>query len=221
MKKKSVEKMKTKPGNYFRFGFPPNCAVAAFTGDNCASVEGLRAQNGDIAVRCGTSDNLILLGKDLKPNIYGHLFVSSIESAPYFINLCYKNGSLAREELSRMFCDADWNKFEATLSSTPVGNDGYVGLFYFKPEHIPQNGLGVYLFDPNNQKIENSSPERKVRALVEGQFLMKRVHIERLGGFSNVNRKPRILITGGASRNKSICEIIANVCGGDVYYSGK
>ena len=212
--------MKIKPGNYFRFGFPPNCAVAAFTGDNCASVEGLRAQNGDIAVSCGTSDNLILLGKDLKPNIYGHLFVSSIKSAPYFINLCYKNGSLAREELSRMFCDADWNKFEKTLSSTPVGNDGYIGLFYFKPEHIPQNGHGVYLFDPNNQKIENLSSERKVRALVEGQFLMKRVHLERLGGFSNVNRRPRILITGGASRNKSICEIIANVYGGDVYYSG-
>jgi len=103
------------------------------------------------------------------------------------------------------------------LNKTAVGNDGYIGLFYFKPEHIPQNGKGLFYFDPQGNRIQDLTPERKIRALVEGQFLMKRAHLEKLAGFSNVRKRPRILITGGASRNQSICQVIANVYGGDVY----
>ena len=132
--------------------------------------------------------------------------------------MCYKNGSLAREEFYKMFCDSNWDIFENILNSTPVGNEGFIGLFYFKPEHIPQNGKGIYLFDPEDNQTTDMSPEHKIRALVESQFLMKRAHLEKLAGFSNLYKRPRILITGGASRNKSICQIIANVYGGDVYF---
>ena len=160
----------------FRYGFPDSCAVAAFTGDNCASVEGLRAKAGDLAVSCGTSDNLIFLGSDLKPNVYGHLFISSLKSAPFFVNLCYKNGSLVRESFKQQFCDSSWERFEQILSSTQAGNDGFIGLFYPKPEHVPQNAFGEFLFNAKDEQISEMAPERKLRALVESQFLMKRVH---------------------------------------------
>ena len=66
--------------------------------------------------------------------------------------------------------------------------------------------------------VEKISVENELRALVEGQFLMKRVHLEKLAGFSSIQVKPRILLTGGAARNKGLCQVIADVYDGNVFY---
>ena len=150
--------------------------------------------------------------------MYGHLFITPLKSTRFFFNLCYKNGSLVREDFQRQFCNSNWEVFEQMLAKTPVGNEGFVGLFYPKPEHIPQNGCGKFLFDSKDDPIENIPVENELRALVEGQFLMKRVHLEKLAGFSSIENKPRILLTGGAARNKGLCQIIADVYEGSVYY---
>lgn len=60
-------------------GFNATCKVVAFTGDNPASLAGMRLKEGDIAVSLGTSDTLMLCFKTPKPALEGHIFVSPIE----------------------------------------------------------------------------------------------------------------------------------------------
>ena len=54
-----------------------------------------------------------------------------------------------------------------------------------------------------------------MRALVEGQMAAKRVHAERLG--FRLGEDTRILVTGGASVNKAIQQVIADVFNASVY----
>ena len=54
-----------------------------------------------------------------------------------------------------------------------------------------------------------------MRALVEGQMAAKRVHAERLG--FQLGEDTRILVTGGASVNKAIQQVIADVFNASVY----
>ena len=61
-----------------RYGFNPDCKVIAFTGDNPASLAGMRLQQGDVAVSLGTSDTLIFWLKEPKPALEGHIFVNPV-----------------------------------------------------------------------------------------------------------------------------------------------
>ncbi len=62
-----------------RYGFCKECSVVAFTGDNPASLAGMRLCKGDIAVSLGTSDTLMFWLKHPKPSLIGHVFVNPIE----------------------------------------------------------------------------------------------------------------------------------------------
>ena len=62
-----------------QYGFNPDCKVVAFTGDNPASLAGMRLDEGDIAVSLGTSDTLMLCFKTPKPALEGHIFVNPVE----------------------------------------------------------------------------------------------------------------------------------------------
>ena len=61
-----------------RYGFSPQCKVAAFTGDNPASLAGMRLIGGDVAVSLGTSDTLMLWLKTAKPALEGHIFANPV-----------------------------------------------------------------------------------------------------------------------------------------------
>ena len=67
------------------YGFSPDCKVVAFTGDNPASLAGMRLDKGDIALSLGTSDTLMLCFKTPKPALEGHIFVNPIEGIVYLI----------------------------------------------------------------------------------------------------------------------------------------
>ena len=62
-----------------RYGFPKSCEIVAFTGDNPASLAGVRLQKTDVCVSLGTSDTLILWLKTPKPAVEGHIFVNPID----------------------------------------------------------------------------------------------------------------------------------------------
>ena len=53
--------------------------------------------------------------------------------------------------------------------------------------------------------MDSFPPEREARALVEGQFLAKFVHAQRLG--YRISRSSRVLATGGASKNRRILQV--------------
>ena len=55
----------------------------------------------------------------------------------------------------------------------------------------------------------------EVRALIEGQFMGKRVHAENLG--YNIGPSSRVLATGGAAANSAILQVLSDVFNAPVY----
>ncbi|XP_019745577.1 xylulose kinase isoform X2 [Hippocampus comes] len=218
-----------------RFSFSDACKVVAFTGDNPASLAGMRLRQGDLAVSLGTSDTVFVWLPHARPALEGHVFVNPVDWRQFMALLCFKNGSLTRERLRNRCADASWERFSAALRQTPLGNDGYIGIarplsfpclafppsdflfagFYFDVMEITPPAVGVHLFDADDNEVSSVSAQVEVRALVEGQFLSRRLHAERLG--YSIIPGTRILATGGASRNKDILQVLSDVFNAPVY----
>uniref|UniRef100_A0A8C8ID59 Xylulose kinase n=1 Tax=Oncorhynchus tshawytscha TaxID=74940 RepID=A0A8C8ID59_ONCTS len=161
------------PYHVTRYGFPEDCKVVAFTGDNPGSLAGMRLQEGDIA-----------------------------------------NGSLTRERIRNKCAGGSWEVFSSVLRTTPTGNNGNIGI-YFDAMEITPSAVGVHRFDKENTKVAGFSAQGEIRALVEGQFLAKRVHAEKLG--YKIIPGTRVLATGGASSNKDILQVLSDVFYAPVY----
>ncbi|XP_061443638.1 xylulose kinase isoform X3 [Rhineura floridana] len=197
-----------------RFGFNSGCKVVAFTGDNPASLAGIRLAEGDIAISLGTSDTLFLWIKEPKPALEGHILCSPVDPQAYMALLCYKNGSLMREKIRDELASGSWEEFSKALTSTAVGNDGNVGFYFDVMEIIPE-AVGIHRFNTHNNRIPIFPKEVEIRALIEGQFMSKRIHSEKLG--YKILPTTRILATGGASCNKAILQVLSDVFSAPVY----
>ncbi|XP_051624259.1 xylulose kinase isoform X2 [Manacus candei] len=197
-----------------RYGFSPDCKIVAFTGDNPASLAGMRLQEGDIAISLGTSDTLFLWIQEPTPALEGHILCNPVDSQTYMALLCFKNGSLMRERIRDDCASGSWNEFSKALSSTVAGNNGNLG-FYFDVMEITPEAVGIHRFNRDNQKVSGFPKEVEIRALIEGQFMAKRIHAEKLG--YKVLPRTRILATGGASHNKTILQVLSDVFNAPVY----
>ncbi|XP_053266105.1 xylulose kinase isoform X5 [Podarcis raffonei] len=197
-----------------RFGFNSGCKVVAFTGDNPASLAAMRLREGDIAISLGTSDTLFLWIKEPKPALEGHILCSPVDSQAYMAMLCYKNGSLMREKIRDELASGSWEEFSKALVSTAVGNDGNVGFYFDVMEIIPET-VGIHRFNTHNNRVSTFPKELEIRALIEGQFMAKRIHAEKLG--YTILPTTRILATGGASHNKAILQVLSDVFSAPVY----
>lgn len=95
--------------------------------------------------------------------------------------LCFKNGSLVRESIRDECSNGSWKDFEESLKTSPPGNDGNIGI-YFKETEITPFAQGTYRFDKEDAAVNKSFCNAgEIRAVVEGQFVAKRVHAETLG----------------------------------------
>uniref|UniRef100_A0A674AS14 Xylulose kinase n=1 Tax=Salmo trutta TaxID=8032 RepID=A0A674AS14_SALTR len=188
------------PYHVTRYGFPEDCKVVAFTGDNPGSLAGMRLQEGDIAVSLGTSDTVFLWIKEPRPTVEGHIFCNPVDRPSYMALICYKNGSLTRERIRNKCAGGSWEVFSSVLRTTPIGNDGNIG-------DDVKHAVSISRF------VAGFSAQGEIRALVEGQFLAKRVHAEKLG----YKIRTRVLATGGASSNKDILQVLSDVFDAPVY----
>ncbi|MBU0715366.1 MAG: carbohydrate kinase [Verrucomicrobia bacterium] len=201
-----------------RCGFAPHTQVIAFSGDNPNSLAALGlARSGDIAISLGTSDTVFGALSAPKPSATeGHIFGNPINPQGYMALICYKNGSLTREAVRNEFARGSWKAFEAALARTPSGNGGRIG-FYFKEPEITPTVLKpvIYRFGPDGRPTR-FTPEQNVRAVVEGQYLSMRLHGNNIGLVPQ-----KILATGGASVNKSLLQVMADVFGTPVHVSSQ
>lgn len=197
-----------------RYGFPKDCIVVAFTGDNPASVVGLVLSDGDLVVSLGTSDTVLMWLDEANPALEGHIMCNPVNPSAYMGMLCFKNGSLTRERVKEECAGGSWELFAGLLDSTPRGNFGNIGMYFDLKEILPPL-VGDFKFNKNNERVAKFSQEVEVRAVVEGQFLAKRVHAERLG----FKLGGRVLVTGGASKNNSVVQVLSDVFGMSVYAS--
>ncbi|MCZ6636220.1 MAG: FGGY-family carbohydrate kinase [bacterium] len=190
--------------SYFtqKYALNPEARALVWSGDNPCSVIGLGLiREGMVAISLGTSDTYFGTMKQCRtdPHGEGHVFVSP--TGGYMTLICFKNGSLAREQIRDAY-NLNWDGFSNALQSTVPGNDGKIMLPYFEPEIVP-NILdpGVRRFD-----LDESDAPGNCRAVVEAQMTSMRIHSE----WMNVSPSA-IYTTGGASENADILQIMADV----------
>lgn len=185
-----------------RFGFRDDARVVAWTGDNPSSAVGLSLiEPGMAAVSLGTSDTYFgtMSACRTDPRGEGHVF--PMPAGGYMSLLCFKNGSLARERI-RDAHGLDWNGFSAALASIPPGNNGAIMLPYFEPEIVPK----VFHAGVRRFGLSEGDAAANCRAVVEAQMISMRIHSAWMGV-----RPTSIRATGGASVNREILQVMADV----------
>ncbi|XP_053408288.1 xylulose kinase-like isoform X1 [Mercenaria mercenaria] len=196
-----------------KYGFPSTCKVVAFTGDNMCSLAGLAPRKGDIMVSLGSSDTVFLWLPEATPGTDGHIFVNPLDSNTFMGLVCFKNGSLTRENVMNR-CAGSWKKFDEMLLKTPPGNNGNIGIYFDKKEIQPV-AMGTFRFNENDERVESFPPEVEVRAVLEGQFLARLMYAKLCG--LQIGPESRVIATGGASANQAILQIIADIFNTSVY----
>jgi xylulokinase len=194
--------------SYFtkKFGFSEECRTALATGDNPASLVGMGATTpGNVVISLGTSDTFFaaMPGPKTDPNGFGHVFGNP--AGGFMSLICFRNGSLAREAL-RDRLGLDWSAFDRDALAATVGSAGSnLMLPFFGPEITPrQDFTGPVL--RGSDAFEAGDAALQVRALLEGQFLNMRLHSQ----WMEVKTE-QIRLTGGASKNDGIAQLVADI----------
>jgi len=197
-------------GRYFveKYGFSPATRVVAWSGDNPNSLVGVGLiRSGKVCISLGTSDTYF--GFMPEPHIStegeGHVFGSP--TGDYMSLICLLNGSLSREKVKNKY-HLSWKKFSDALRRSEPGNRGRVMLPYFSPEITPT------VLEPKVQRywLEESDVQGNVRAVVEAQMASMAIHSKWMGVKTRT-----IYATGGASANREILQVMANVHNAVVY----
>ncbi len=192
-------------GSYFvkKYGFTETCQVCPFTGDNPASLVGMGATTpGQIVISLGTSDTFFAAMTEPKtdPQGFGHVFGNP--AGGFMSLICFRNGSLAREAL-RDELGVDWSAFDQdALSASKTSAGKNLTLPFYGAEITPRHDFEK----PVTEFSENPTNAVRIRSLLEGQFLNMRLHSQWMG-----IAPQRILLTGGASKNNGIAQIVADV----------
>ena len=186
----------------------PAASVVAWSGDNPCSLIGTGlVREGLVGISLGTSDTIFGLVREprVNPDGIGHVFGSP--TGDFMGITVFRNGSLARERIRDEF-RLTWDQFSHALDATPPGNHGRMLLPWFAPEITPPvSQPGVRRFD-----LDTSDAAANVRAIVEAQMMAMALHSRWMG----VEVKT-IHATGGASANRAILQVMADVFGADVY----
>ncbi len=190
-----------------KYALSKECRVALFTGDNPASLVGMGATTpGNIVISLGTSDTFFaaMPGPTTDPNGFGHVFGNP--AGGFMSLICFRNGSLAREAL-RDKLELDWSAFDfAAMKETNSSAGKNLMLPFFGPEITPRHDFTGPVLKGAPEFESGAVPGLQVRALLEGQFLNMRLHSEWMGV------KPvRIRLTGGASKNDGIAQLVADI----------
>ena len=191
-----------------RYRFP-QADVVAWTGDNPSSLVGLGVvEPGATAISLGTSDTLFSLMPALAVDPSGAAHVFGAPIGGHMSLVCFRNGSLARERVRDAY-GLDWNAFSAALRATPPGNEGRMMLPWFEPEITP------LVLEPGAHRfggLEADDAAANVRAVVEAQMLAMSIH-----SAWATPEVTKIHVTGGASRNADILQVMADVFGAPVH----
>jgi xylulokinase len=185
-----------------RHGVRRDALACVWSGDNPCSAVGLGlVAPGGVAISLGTSDTFFGTMAECRcdPAGEGHVFVAP--TGDYLSLICFKNGSLARERVRDRY-GLDWDGFSRAIAATPPGNEGRLMLPYFEPEIVPR------VLEPGVRRfgLDERDAAANCRAVVEAQMLSMRLH----SAWMRV-RPERIRVTGGASRNAALLQVMADV----------
>ncbi|KAG0651846.1 putative D-xylulose kinase A [Hyphodiscus hymeniophilus] len=216
-----------------RYGFPSDCGIAPFTGDNPSTILALPLRPLDAIVSLGTSTTFLMSTPNYVPDPAYHFLNHPTTAGLYMFMLCYKNGGLAREKirdaLPKPTTSDSWSTFnENALSTPPLGqkstsDPARLGLFFPLPEIVPNVRAGTwrYTCSPDGSNLHESATtwdqDSDARAIVESQILSLRLRSQKLVHSPSPDVPPqprRIYLVGGGSLNPAIARIVGDVLGG-------
>lgn len=228
--------------NYFvsRYGFPEECKIIPFTGDNPSTILALPLRASDAIVSLGTSTTFLMSTPHYKPDPSYHFMNHPTTPGLYMFMLCYKNGGLAREHIRDAINNDDsksWDKFNSTATSSPPLNQKNsedamrLALYFPRPEIVPNVKAGTwrYLYFPSTNTLSETqngsadwpAPATDARAILESQFLSLRLRSANLvtpqqssSGEQLPPQPRRIYLVGGGSLNPAIADLCSDVLGG-------
>jgi len=188
----------------------PAARVIPWSGDNpCSLIGSGLVREGRLAISLGTSDTVCGMMRDFRRHDGGIGYVSASPTGEFMGTTTFMNGSLARERVRDMY-GLDWARFSAALASTPPGNQGALMLPWFDPEITPHvSAPGV-----RRAGLDASDVSANVRAIVEGQMMAMANHTRWMSPGTSV-----IHATGGASGNRAVLQVMANVFNAEVVRS--
>lgn len=189
-----------------KYGFSAGVPVTIFTGDNPSSLVGMGASApGRVVVSLGTSDTFFAAMPAVvsDPEGCGHVFGNPVNGSMSL--QCFVNGSLAREAVKDRF-GYDWDAFTRAFENTACGNDRKLMVPFFSPESSPRVSLEAPLLEGGDDFNDWREADAAVRACVEGQFMNMKLRTEWMGLRTEV-----IYLTGGASKNDAIAQVVADV----------
>ncbi|KAJ2051136.1 hypothetical protein H4S04_002170 [Coemansia sp. S16] len=223
------------------------CPVVSFTGDNPSAYAGFESMLTDAdqlasVVSLGTSDTMLSpltiypyssddLAKDSE-HIDGHVLQHPTVSNRYIAMLCYKNGSLAREWVRDNCLGANtygsWTEFNQAAATGPLVPAAY-GFYYLSREILPKGAIGIHRFEqtastgdivcPSGtqyKRVQAFSTTSDLRAILESQVMSMRLD------YLRKSTKPltAAIVTGGASVNPALRQVVADVLGVPVFAVG-
>ncbi len=227
-----------------RYGFPDSTQIIAFTGDNPSTILSLPLRASDAVVSLGTSTTFLMSTAQYKPDPAYHFMNHPTTPGLYMFMLCYKNGSLAREQVRDAVNKSsggegskEWDTFNQVALKTPVlgqkseTDPMKIGVYFPRPEIVPNVKEGTWrYFWENNTLISQSTegkedhgawsvPDDDARAILESQFLSLRLRSQPLlspsDSSSSLPPQPRrIYLVGGGAVNPAIASLAAQVLGG-------
>jgi xylulokinase len=186
----------------------PDARVVVWSGDNpCSAIGTGLVREGQVTISLGTSDTIFgaIATPRVDPTGTGHVF--GAPTGECLTLTCFSNGSIARERVRDRF-GLTWDGFSQILRDTPAGNFGRILLPWFDAEITPfveRGGVRRYGLDEGDR-------EGHVRGVVEAQMMAMALHSRWMGVAVD-----RIAATGGASANREILQVMADVFGAEVY----
>mmetsp|Transcript_17563 Transcript_17563/g.34535 ORF Transcript_17563/g.34535 Transcript_17563/m.34535 type:complete len:524 (-) Transcript_17563:246-1817(-) len=195
-----------------RYNFSPACCVAAFTGDNLATLIGCVDQADDVIVSLGTSDTVLSQQPTRQGvNQAASVFPHPTDSDLYMVMICYKNGGAVRSACKGE--EHSWDEFDDALLSAEDPDDPDVLFINFPQREIAPRPIGpcAHAFlAKNSQEVDPDSLSwrQRIRGLILARAVSIMTHLEDC----NASYK-RIIMTGGGSNSKGIQAVFRQVLG--------
>ena len=181
-----------------RYGFPSDCQIIPFTGDNPSTILALPLRASDAMVSLGTSTTFLMSTPQYRPDHAYHFMNHPTTPGLYMFMLCYKNGGLAREQVRDALNtatynghnDKSWDHFNRIAILTPPLSQKTasaamrLGLYFPRPEIVPNLPAGQWRFNYNSTSKDftdvSSATEMDftpddARNIIESQFLSLRL----------------------------------------------
>ncbi len=183
-----------------KYGFSESCKIVLASGDNPNSLIGCgAAEPGTVVMSMGTSDTFFgaIGNKTIDTKGVGHIFGNP--AGGYMSLICFRNGSLSRETALKT-TGLDWQKAEKMIAAnTPYQGENF--LPYLVDEMYPEIPAQI-----SEELLNSFSAEQALVGVVEG-LVLNVCHFAHL----HAEKIDTIRLTGGASKNSAIAQMIADI----------